>query len=174
MLSCDISYFALCCFFFVFFLKDHIEYCLQWWHFYDVPIRSEYTSVWDELSLLFLNVDNQCAIHMFISATCALWGGSMYNIIHSFHLVKCVYRVHRIYVSTCDIVLYSKWIKMIPKYTGRRNLKTSIPLQTALQNINILNKTIMVYTGFVVCTKKFEILICVIFLAINIKSKYNL
>lgn len=100
--------------------------------------------------------------------------GQCINIIHSFHLVKCVYRVHRIYVSTCDIVLYSKWIKMIPKYTGRRNLKTSIPLQTALQNSNILNnKTRMVYTGFVVYTKNCETLICVIFLAINIKNKYT-
>lgn len=56
----------------LFFISNHKEYCLQWWH--GVPIRSENTSVWDEL---FLNVDNQCAILMFISATCALWGGSM-------------------------------------------------------------------------------------------------
>lgn len=87
---CPVTFLTLPYAVFFFFSKDHIEYCLQCWHFYDVPIRSEYTSVWDEL---FLNVDNQCAIHMFISATYALWGGSMYK--------------HYTFISPCEVCLPS-------------------------------------------------------------------
>jgi len=48
--------------------------------------------------------------HLCLLVQLALSEEGQRNVIHSFHLVKRVNRVHKICVSTCDIVLYSKWI----------------------------------------------------------------
>lgn len=114
-----------------------MKYCLQCWHFYDIAIRSEYKLLfWSKYFWMF---NNQCAMCMFISP----WGGFTSHI--HFTSWTVFYWVHKIYVSFCDIVLCSRWIKIIPNYGGKAQKKCDIVFFNV--NLELWKKSWMLHNG---------------------------